>query len=195
MRKIFAIALLLCFILGISLLVVHQAAFLTQKETKPSRNDYWFVLHRKSNKEEFYRGVPGNKEQSVLLKTFTVKTGRPGERPTPLPHLLGKEYWIITKKQPEPDNPETAPYFITLNVPAPNEPPYGPQPYEECNGQCDWVRPGDFGLHGIAGDPQKLSNEDPGSSGCIRHTDEDITYLYNVLEPEKMEIRYYVEDN
>lgn len=193
MRKFFAIALLLSFIIGIGLLIFNHTTFL-QSEQK-QRNDFWFILHRKSNTEELFQGIPGEKNRSTHIKTFKVKTGRPGERPTPLPQLLEKEYWLIIKKQPEPDNLETAPYFLTLNIPAPSEPPYGPEPYEECNGQCDWVKPGDFGLHGIAGDPQKLSNEDPGSSGCIRHTDEDITYLYNVLDPENMEIRYYVEDN
>jgi len=28
----------------------------------------------------------------------------------------------------------------------------------------------------------------------VRHRDEDITYIYNLLEPEREEIRYYVED-
>lgn len=159
------------------------------------QKDYWFVLHRTSNKEELYQGVPGNKYKSQLLKTFQVKTGRPGERPTPLPQIMGKEYWLIIKEQPELNNPETAPYFLTLNIPAPAEAPFGPVPYNECGGQCDWVKPGDFGLHGTGGDLSKLSQEDPGSSGCIRHRDEDITYLYNLLNPEKEEIRYYVENN
>jgi nitrogen fixation-related uncharacterized protein len=195
MKKLFSI-LVLAVMAGIIFLLAFSWQTLSkQPEQKQLQNDYWFVLHRKSQKEELFQGVPGNKEQSKLIKTFIVKTGRPNERPTPLPQLLGKEYWIITKKQPEPNNPETAPYFITLDVPAPSEPPYGPSPYNECNGQCDWVRPGDFGLHGVAGVPERLSKEDPGSSGCIRHTDEDITYLYNLLEPEKGEIRYYIEDN
>lgn len=161
----------------------------------PIKKEYWFLLHRKSNKEEFFLGVPGDKDKSTVVKTFTVKTGIPGERPTPLPKLVGRDYWIITEKHPEPDNPETAPYFMTLNIPAPSEPPYGPKPYEECNGQCDWVKPGNFGLHGIGGDPERLSQDNKGSSGCIRHRDEDITYLYNLLDVEKNEIRYYVEDN
>jgi hypothetical protein len=156
---------------------------------------YWFVLYRQSNKEALYRGIPGDTSKSKLIKTFIVKTGIPGERPTPLPKLAGREYWKVVEKHPEPDNPETAPYFITLDIPAPSEPPYGPYPYTECNGsQCDWVKPGAFGLHGINGDPSRLSVQDPGSSGCIRHTDEDITYLYNLLDPQKEEIRYYIED-
>lgn len=153
---------------------------------------YWFVLHRKSNKEFLYYGIPNNKDQSQLIKEFTVKVGRPGERPTPLPQLAGREYWKIIAKTPVQDNPETAPYFLTLDVPAPSVPPYGPAPYLECNGQCDWVTFGEFGLHGINGDETRLSKEDPGSSGCVRHTDEDITYLYNLLDPENEEIRYYV---
>ena len=67
-------------------------------------------------------------------------------------------------------------------------------PYTECNGQCNWILPGAFGLHGVNGDLSRLSIENPGSSGCIRHSDEDITYLYNNLDPQKEEIRYYIED-
>lgn len=194
MKKAFSV-LVLMFLFGVIALVLFHWQLLAPKEEKPQQNNYWFVLHRKSQTEELFQGVPGNKEQSKLVKTFQVKTGRPSERPTPLPKLLGREYWLITKKQPEPNNPETAPYFITLDVPAPSEPPYGPSPYLECNGQCDWVRPGDFGLHGVAGQPERLTESDPGSSGCVRHTDEDITYLYNLLDPENQEIRYYIEDN
>jgi hypothetical protein len=167
------------------------------------KQSYWFLLHRKSNKEDFFYGVPGVMEESKKLQTFVVKTGIPGERPTPLPQLLGKEYWVITAKEDSSENPETAPFFLTLNIPSPTDAPYGPVPYSECDGpastqrgeQCDWVLPGAFGLHGIAGNPEKLSASDPGSSGCIRHRDEDITYLYNTLDPEKEEIRYYIEDN
>lgn len=61
--------------------------------------------------------------------------------------------------------------------------------------QCNWNLPGNFGLHGTGGNPSKISPEDPGSSGCIRHSDEDITYLYEILEPEKGEIRYYIKDS
>jgi lipoprotein-anchoring transpeptidase ErfK/SrfK len=195
MKKLFSIVLLAGIIGTISLILANWQTLFPQEQPKQVQNDYWFVLHRKTQKEELLQGIPGDRENSKRIKTFQVKTGRHVERPTPLPQLLGREYWIITKKQPEPNNPETAPYFITLDVPAPSEPPYGPSPYLECNGQCDWVRPGDFGLHGIAGNPDKLSKADPGSSGCIRHTDEDITYLYNLLDPNKGEIRYYIEDN
>lgn len=156
---------------------------------------YWFILHRKSNKEELFKGLAGDKNKSTLVKTFQVKVGIPNERPTPLPLLVGKEYWLITEKQEQKDNPETAPYFLTLNIPAPSEEPYGPKPYNECDGQqCHWILPGAFGLHGINGDLSRLSTENPGSSGCIRHKDEDITYLFNLLDPSK-EIRYYIEGN
>lgn len=152
------------------------------------------MLHRKSNIEYLYQGRPGGIKESQLIRKFTVKTGIPGQRPTPLPKLLGKEYWIITGKAESKENPETAPYFLTLNIPAPEEPPFGPAPYLECNGQCHWELPGEFGLHGINGDESRLSAEDPGSSGCIRHRDEDITYLFNLLDPNKEEIRYYIKD-
>ncbi len=169
-----------------------QPAVLSEEKKQEA---YWFELQRKSNIENLYRGVPGDKSQSTHIRSFRVKTGIPGERPTPLPSLAGREYWIITEKHAEPDNPETAPYFITLDIPAPSEAPFGPVPYTECNGQqCDWILPGSFGLHGTGGNPEKLSDLDPGSSGCIRHTDEEITYLYNLLDPQKEEIRYYVID-
>lgn len=195
-REIILLMVLVCLFFLLSPLITLsriKEVILTPAETKKS---YWFVLHRASNREEFFYGIPGEKEKSDLLMTFIVKTGRPGERPTPLPSLLGKEYWIITDKKEQFDDPETAPYFLTLNIPAPTEPPYGPVPYTECNGeQCDWIVPGAFGLHGTANTPERLLAEDPGSSGCIRHSDEDITYLYNLLDPAKDEIRYYIEDN
>ncbi len=155
---------------------------------------YWFMLHRKSQVEMLYYGEPGNTSNSSLIKTFYVKTGVPGKKPTPLPSLVGREYWLLVGKEEAFDNPETAPYFLTLDVPVGDEEPYGPSPYLECDGQCNWELPGYFGLHGVAGDPSKLSTENEGSSGCIRHTDEDITYLYNLLNPTKEEIRYYIQD-
>lgn len=159
---------------------------------KPS---YWFMLHRASNLEYLYLGEPGDIEKSELIRTFQVKTGVPGERPTPLPELVGREYWILTEKFESKGNPETAPYFLVLDIPTPSEAPFGPSPYLECGGeQCNWELPGYFGLHGVAGRPERLSKEDEGSSGCIRHADEDITYLYNLLDPESSEIRYYVRD-
>lgn len=184
-------ALIFNILLGMYLTQARQV----EKEEKIAER-YWFVLHRKSNREELFLGNPGDKSKSRLIKTFAVRVGIPSERPTPLPQLLGKEYWVMTTKEEQRDNPETAPYFLTLDVPAPSEAPYGPVPYEECNGQqCDWVRPGPFGLHGVNGDLSRLTADDPGSSGCIRHRDEDITYLYNLLDPKKYEIRYYIEDN
>lgn len=163
---------------------------------------YWFLLHRKSNVEFLYHGIQGEKEKSKLIKKFQVKTGIPGERPTPLPKLLGKEYWMITQKHEEKENLETAPYFLTLNIPVTEEEPFGPSPYRECfwsdsampDGQCHWQLPGAFGLHGVNGDLTRLLQENPGSSGCIRHTDEDITYLYNLLDVQKEPVRYYIED-
>lgn len=144
-------------------------------------DEYWLVLDRRINIEQLYIGNPGVKEQSILLRTFRVKTGIPGKRPTPLPQLVGKDFWQITKKYASHENPETAPYFLELNIPGGYQPPYGPVPYTECNGQCNWELPGAFGLHGINGDFNRLSETNPGSSGCIRHTDKDITYLYSVI--------------
>lgn len=77
-----------------------------------SKKSYWFLLYRTSNIEYLYLGEPGDKDNSVLVKTFQVKTGIPLERPTPLPQLVGREYWIITGKRESFENPETAPYFF-----------------------------------------------------------------------------------
>lgn len=193
--------------LGIGLIMVFVFSlnaglimFLQTRQTKPpvtmkkEQEIYWFMLHRKSQKEFFYRGIPGDPSKSKLLRTFDVKVGIPGERPTPLPQLLGREYWKVIDEMEQFDNPETFPYFLTLDIPVPSIEPFGPSPYMECNGQCNWILPGAFGLHGIASDSSRLSSENPGSSGCIRHTDEDITYLYHLLDPKKEEIRYYIED-
>ncbi len=184
-----------CFILLAGAFIVKSMAqpALVQEPVKPP-NEYWMLLHRKSNREFLYKGVPGEIAKSTLIKRFQVKTGIPGEKPTPLPQLVGRDYWLITDKLESADNPETAPYFLVLDVPVPSEEPYGPAPYKECDGQCNWEVPGYFGLHGVAGDMEKLSLQDPGSSGCVRHADEDITYLYNILEPSEYEIRYYVRD-
>lgn len=191
--------LLVILVVGASLFIRQYTISNTNASPSVAKNEnkevsYWFELQRKSNIENLYKGVPGDKEKSTHVRSFRVKTGIPGERPTPLPQLVGRDYWVVTEKHAEPDNPETAPYFITLDVPVSEESPYGPVPYEECNGQCDWILPGAFGLHGTGGNPEKLADWDPGSSGCIRHTDEEITYLYDLLEPDKQEIRYYVVD-
>lgn len=161
---------------------------------------YWFVLYRKSEKEFLYFGKSGDVNNSQLVRTFQVKTGEKSS-PTPLPGLIGKDYWLVVKKESSKDNPDTAPYFLRLNVPGSNEWPYGPSPYLECadeltgeKKQCNWGFKGYFGLHGINSDDEKLSKNNKGSNGCIRHSDNDITYLYHLLHPEKEEIRYYIID-
>jgi hypothetical protein len=199
-RQVFFSVLVL--LLGVMLGVIGMNLLKQEKQVLSSeieKQAYWFLLKRKSNIELLYKGVPGDEAQSLLVKTFVVKTGIPGEKPTPLPRLLGREYWVIIAKEVS-DNPETAPYFLTLNVPV-EEDWFGPSPYLECKDpetgnavQCFWELPGYFGLHGINADESKISKENPGSSGCIRHRDEDITYLYNLIDPTKEEVRYYIED-
>ncbi len=157
------------------------------------QDQYWFLLHRKSNVELLYKGVPGSATESALIKSFQVKTGEPGKKPTPLPQLFGREYWIITKKYDTSENLETAPYFIELDIPHTELEPYGPEPYLECDGQCNWELPGPFGLHGVNSDNTRLTHDNLGSSGCIRHTDSDIRYLYELINPDD-NIRYYIED-
>lgn len=197
----FTIILLVGVIIGVAATHFVQSKKQQVLSVQSTKESYWFMLHRKSNIELLLRGIPGSQEQSALVRVFKVKTGVPGEKPTPLPKLLGKDYWIITKKEESKDNPETAPYFISLNIPVTDEEPYGPTSYTECinqftgeKTQCNWILPGSFGLHGVNNDASRLSDYDLGSSGCIRHSDEDITYLYNLLNPEKEEIRYYIED-
>ena len=190
MHKTFGLIL----ILVILLIIGGFDVFKKEERDDVAEKAHWFELHRKSNVEYLYFGEPGDKSKSALVKVFKVKGGIPGERPTPLPQVLGREYWEITAKTEVFDNPETAPYFLTLNVPVSEESPFGPSPYLECNGQCDWVLPGAFGLHGVNGDESRLSLQNPGSSGCVRHTDSDIAYLYNLLDPSKSGIRYYVFD-
>jgi len=155
---------------------------------------YWMVLHRRSNDEYLYLGEPGNRDASQMVKRFVVKSGEPGKKPTPLPQLVGRDYWLIINKWESPDNPETAPYFLQLDIPGGEDEPYGPVPYLECSGQCNWELPGYFGLHGVNGNEERLSVTDSGSSGCVRHNDADITYLYNLFDPTQTEIRYYIED-
>ena len=183
------------FLIGV--LIILAVGVLTPKTSTdfiPPIESYWLLLHRKSDVEFLYKGIPGERDKSQLMKTFQVKTGVPGQKPTPLPQLLGREYWLITGKVETSDDPETAPYFLILDIPYSEEYPFGPTPYLECDGQCDWILPGSFGLHGINGDATRLASENPGSSGCVRHKDEDIGYLFNLLNPEKEEIRYYIED-
>jgi hypothetical protein len=146
--------------------------------------------------------VAGDKGKSKLVKVFDVKPGIPNEAPTPLPKLLNRKYWKIIDREMRPDSPDVGPHFLTLDIPTSGEWPYGPTPYEECldpfdgtqGKQCDWILPGYFGLHGIGGDESRLALDNEGSLGCIRHRDEDITYLYKMLNPKESEIRYYIED-
>lgn len=186
-------------ILSVLLILIALLIYLPKQDSKSqvlsaqTHFNYWLLLHRKSNVEFLFFGEEGKISNSRLIKTFKVKSGIPNERPTPLPKLLGKEYWEITKKYETFEGEETSPYFLELNIPV-NEKIYGPKPYLECNGQCNWVLPGAFGLHGINGEESRLSPEDPGSSGCIRHLDEDITFLYYLLDPEKERIKYYISD-
>jgi len=194
MKKTFALFIILILLL---IGVMRQDASHKEKTQVLSaqvKESYWFILHRSSNEEFLFLGTPGDQENSKLIKMFQVKTGVPDEKPTPLPKLLGRKYWVITDKYDSSENPETAPYFLELDVPVTEAEPFGPTPYLECGGQCNWVLPGAFGLHGVNGNLERLSIENSGSSGCIRHTDEDITYLYNILDPKTQEIRYYIED-
>lgn len=202
-KKIIAIILTVSAVFAFSALATAlytnaQQKTSSQVETKSQEKEtiqFWFLLKRASNEEILYHGTPGNENQSTRVKTFTVKTGVPGKKPTPLPELVGREYWKIVDKFETHENPETAPYFLQLDVPVSENEPYGPEPYKECEkNQCNWELPGYFGLHGVAGDNTKLSNENEGSSGCIRHSDEDITYLYNTLPIGQEEIRYYIQD-
>lgn len=174
--------------------LLYQSQQPKQTESSVKENSFWLILKRASNQEILYQGVPGDPSNSQIIKEFQVKTGIPGQRPTPLPEKLGREYWLLTSKLDTKENTETAPYFITLNIPYTDNEPYGPEPYEECGGQCNWELPGSFGLHGIASDSSKLAVENAGSSGCVRHSEEDITYLFNMLDLEKGPIRYYIKD-
>lgn len=203
MKKRFFQLLGIILILVLVLVLISLKASENKEQVVPEQK-YWLLLHRKSNLEYLYKGAPGEKSKSKLVRTFQVKSGIPGERPTPLPNLLGRDYWLITGKVETKDSPETAPYFLILDIPYSEEYPFGPTPYLECNGpadakamagkQCDWILPGSFGLHGINGDLTRIDAENPGSSGCVRHKDEDITYLYNLLDPEDEKIRYYIRD-
>lgn len=192
MKKLFL--LLLVSTVALALLTTNSSSAPTVLSTNAQKNEFWFELLRRSNVELLYYGKAGEKEKSTLVKQFNVKSGILGKKPTPLPQLLGRDYWLIKDKYPSTDNPETAPYFLELDVPVSEESPFGPEPYLECDGQCDWELPGYFGLHGINGDMEKMSPDNEGSSGCVRHSDEDITYLYNLLDPHIEPIRYYVLD-
>lgn len=199
-NKLVIFSILIISIIPLSGLLLNSNKDVKREQIDAPKTSYWFMLHRKSGEELLYLGVPGEVDDSKIVRRFQVKTGASWS-PTPLPKLVGREYWKIIKKESSADNPETAPYFLQLDVPTSDEWPYGPTPYTECkdiytgeNIQCDWVMPGYFGLHGTGRNPSKLLAEDHGSSGCIRHKDEDITYLYNLLDPASEEIRYYITE-
>lgn len=191
-KKLILLIILLIPVIG--LFAFDSSKSSSQEKIVSPKKSHWLMLHRKSSQEFLYYGISGDVNNSKLVRKFQVKPGIAGQSPTPLPSLLGRDYWLIVKKEGSAENPETAPYFLTLDIPATGDFPYGPVPYEECDGQCDWILPGYFGLHGVNGQISKLSAEDLGSSGCVRHSDEDITYLFNLLDPEKEEVRYYIED-
>jgi lipoprotein-anchoring transpeptidase ErfK/SrfK len=198
-KKLLMLFFLVIFLFLLSFIPNNSSSKVLSEQTT-LQESHWFMLHRKTGNEFLYYGTPGDMNNSRLVRSLQVKTGASWS-PTPLPQLLGRDYWLIIKKESSIDNPETAPYFLTLDVPVTDEWPYGPVLYEECrdvysgeNIQCDWILPGYFGLHGTGGNSSKLSKEDFGSSGCVRHSDEDISYLYNLLDPETSEIRYYIKD-
>ncbi len=180
-------------------------SYTTATPTPGENQAYWFLLHRKSMREDFYQGAPGDVSQSHLVKEFTVRVGKPGERPTPLPSLAGRDYWLITSRRDTTGDPSTSPRFLTLDIPYPS-PYYGPVLYSECgpngNQQCNWGTPGEFGLHGTDGHPERVFNDgstnSDWSSGCIRHLDNDILYLDSQLGhliDNGQEIRYYIHDD
>jgi lipoprotein-anchoring transpeptidase ErfK/SrfK len=197
--KLKLILLIVCIALvnisiGILMYLIIPKSTIAMPLTEINPTEYWLVLERKSNRELLYQGTPGDSSSSTLIKVFQVKVGIPDQRPTPLPEKLNREYWLITNKFETQDSQETAPYFLTLDIPYSEEFPYGPVPYNECNGQCNWQLPGSFGLHGVASDSSKLAAENLGSSGCIRHHDQDIAFLYQLLDPETKPIKYYIQD-
>lgn len=199
-NKIIFLGILIISLVSVISLISFENESKKEALSAQTKKSHWLILHRKAGKEFLYYGSAGDVNNSRLVKIFQVKTGG-AMSPTPLPKLLGRQYWKIIKKESSEDNSETAPYFLQLDVPSGEDWPYGPVPYEECKDaitgekvQCDWVLPGYFGLHGVNGNDFKLAKDDPGSSGCIRHLDSDITYLYNLLTPESEEIRYYIED-
>lgn len=199
-NKLIILSIFIISLIPLSGLLLNSNKDVRGEKIDSPKTSYWFMLHRKSGEELLYLGVPGDVDNSKIVRRFQVKTGASWS-PTPLPKLVGREYWKIVKKESSAENPETAPFFLQLDVPTSDEWPYGPTPYTECKDiytgepiQCDWVLPGYFGLHGTGGNPSKLLAEDYGSSGCVRHKDEDIVYLYNLLDPAREEIRYYITE-
>lgn len=155
---------------------------------------YWFRLNRRENIETLNYGPNNLPQLSLMVWFFRVKTGVPGQKPTPLPQKTGRPFWLVIDKYQTRDNPETAPFFLVLDVPGTETSPFGPRPYRECAGQCNWKIPGYFGLHGVAGVESRLTIPEPGSSGCVRHRDFDISFLYHVLDPRRNPIPYFIPE-
>src|SRR5688572_16212552 len=85
-----------------------QKVSLQSDQQKVAQN-YWFMLHRKSKKEFLYQGIPGDLANSTLVKEFQVNVGIEGQRPTPLPELVGRAYWNLIAEYDTAADPETAP--------------------------------------------------------------------------------------
>ncbi|MDO8487149.1 MAG: M23 family metallopeptidase [Candidatus Curtissbacteria bacterium] len=153
-------------------------------------------------------GIPGGIEDTI------IKPGEPGYlqrwgHPTPLPQKVGREYWTFTGVNPnDPGIPGGK--FLILDVPPSgtgctnpdpnNKECGGPVPYIECgpnrDEQCNWGgKSGQFGLHGV---DATHTLEDTGSQGCVRHSTEDMDFLWNLLHDEipknRGQIRYYIQD-
>ncbi|MCL5113933.1 MAG: peptidoglycan DD-metalloendopeptidase family protein [Patescibacteria group bacterium] len=159
------------------------------------QDQYWLVLDRQSKEEYLYKGQPGNKDASTLIRSFMVNPGASGSTPTPLSNLVypAREYWIINAAALDSPIPSD-PHFLHLDIPFDN-PNGGPTPYTECGGlQCRWI-PGTFGLHSSDMTHPVVG---PGSSGCIRHYSQDIDYLWsllqNIVNSREYSVRYYVKD-
>lgn len=180
----------------------EPVASTTTSSTDQNARGYWFQLHRsragKQPTEDLYHGVYGDALNSDHVMTSTVNPGIDGKSPTPRPDLLGKSYWVITKKEQNQGDAINlmGPDFLVLNIDYQNQ--YnGPLGYNECgpsrNEQCFWPTPGEFGLHGTGDTSSRLT--DSGSSGCIRHSNDAITSIYNLLKNESGEIRYYISED
>lgn len=172
--------------------------------TQTPTDNYWFLLDRLNKKEYLFQGPVGVRDRKYLVREFTVLPGLSGQTPTPVPSKVTptREYWTFnsaTLKSPVGDISNGGqPGFLKLDIPYDNS-LGGPVPYLECGpsgtSQCNWNTPGAFGLHGVDNNHPLT---DPGSSGCIRHNNTDIQYLYNLLSNvvnnNPNTIRYYIED-
>lgn len=196
-------------------ITVCSAAAVTVE--KPEGGDYWFLMNRIGKYEILYKGEPGVISKSKVVKVSRVNPGSPGKEPTPLPQKVGSQkYWLTTAGliTYRPENEDAyykfGPYFIPLNVPTSYRDPvcaneakakgevtedcYGPK-YEECGAsgaeQCNWLTAGQFAIHGN----NRLDEE--GSAGCVRHMNDDISEIYNLLKAENKLVgtRYYVIDD